>query len=209
MQEGWSLKKLHRWIMTSSVYQQASTPDAKSRTVDPDNRLLWKTHRQRLDFEAMRDTLLAVSGRLEPRLGGRPADIANDPQSQVRTIYGLIDRQSLPGTFRAFDFASPDQTIERRPRTMVPQQALFAINSPFVVVQAKALAARTDVASAAEPAARIAATYRAVLAREPNAQELAESLEFVTGAKDEQSQLTVWEQLAQVLLSSNELMYLD
>lgn len=209
MQEGWSLKKLHRWIMTSSVYQQASTPDTKSRTVDPDNRLLWKANRQRLDFEAMRDTLLAVSGRMEPRLGGRPVDVANDPQSRVRTIYGLIDRQSLPGTFRAFDFASPDQTIERRPRTMVPQQALFAINSPFVVVQAKALAARMDVTSAADPAGRVTATYRVVLARDPNAQELAESLEFVNGAKDEQSQLTVWEQLAQVLLSSNELMYLD
>ncbi|MDB5336814.1 MAG: Planctomycete cytochrome [Planctomycetaceae bacterium] len=209
MQEGWSLKKLHRWIMTSNSYQQASTADAKSRTVDPDNRLLWKANRQRLDFEAMRDTLLAVSGRLETRSGGRPVDIANDPQSRVRTIFGLIDRQSLPGTFRAFDFASPDQSIERRSRTMVPQQALFAINSPFVVVQAKALAARPEVASATDPAVRITATYRVALERDPNAQELAESLAFVKDAKDEQSQLTVWEQLAQVLLSSNELMYLD
>lgn len=209
VQEGWSLKKLHRWIMTSRVYQQASTPDAQSRTVDPDNRLLWKANRQRLDFEAMRDTLLTVSGRIEQRAGGRPTDIANDPQSRVRTVFGLIDRQSLPGTFRAFDFASPDQSIERRPRTMVPQQALFAINSPFVVVQAKSLAARPDVASVPDPAARVTATYRAVLERDPSAQELAESLAFVNDAKDEQSQLTEWEQLAQVLLSSNELMYLD
>ncbi|MES2791900.1 MAG: PSD1 and planctomycete cytochrome C domain-containing protein [Planctomycetota bacterium] len=209
MQEGWSLKKLHRWIMTSNAYQQASTPNAESRTVDPDNKLLWKANRQRLDFEAMRDTLLTISGRLEMRQGGRPVDISSDPQSSVRTVFGLIDRQSLPGTFRAFDFASPDQSIERRPRTMVPQQALFAINSPFVVVQAKTLAARPEIASAADPAARITATYRAALAREPQAQELAESLAFVTDAKDEQSQLTVWEQLAQVLLSSNELMYLD
>lgn len=209
VQEGWSLKKLHRWIMTSRVYQQASTPDAQSRTVDPDNRLLWKANRQRLDFEAMRDTLLTVSGRIEQRAGGRPTDIAIDPQSRVRTVFGLIDRQSLPGTFRAFDFASPDQSIERRPRTMVPQQALFAINSPFVVVQAKSLAARPDVASVPDPAARVTATYRAVLERDPSAQELAESLAFVNDAKDEQSQLTEWEQLAQVLLSSNELMYLD
>lgn len=209
IESGWSLKKLHRWIMTSNVYQLASTPDAQARAIDPDNRLLWKAHRQRLDLEAMRDTLLMLSGRLELRLGGRPVEIAADPQSRVRTIYGLIDRQSLPGTFRAFDFASPDQSNERRSRTMVPQQALFAINSPFVVVQAKALAARPEIASQPDPAARIAATYRASLTREPSQEELAESLEFVNGAKEEQSQLTVWEQLAQVLLSSNELMYLD
>jgi len=209
MREGWSLKKLHRWIMTSNVYQQGSSPNAQSRKIDPDNRLLWKAHRQRLDFEAMRDTLLLVSGRLETRLGGRPVDVANDPQNRVRTIYGLIDRQSLPGTFRAFDFASPDQSIERRPRTMVPQQALFALNSPFVIVQARALAAFPDVASAVDPSARVSAIYRAALAREPGSQELTNSLAFVKEVKEEQSQLTVWEQLAQVLLSSNELMYVD
>lgn len=209
MQEGWSLKKLHRWIMTSNVYQQSSAPDAASRAIDPDNKLLWKTHRQRLDFESMRDTLLAISGRLEPRLGGRPVDIANDPQSRVRTVYALVDRQSLPGSFRAFDFASPDQTIERRPRTMVPQQALFAINSPFVVVQAQALAKRPELASQTEAPAKVAALYRLTLNREPTSAELAESLEFVTAPTDADSKLTAWEQLAQVLLSSNELMYLD
>ncbi|MDB5386378.1 MAG: hypothetical protein JWM11_2024, partial [Planctomycetaceae bacterium] len=208
-QEGWSLKKLHRWIMTSNVYQQASTADAHSRKVDPDNHLLWTAHRQRLDFESMRDTLLTISGRLNPRQGGRPVDVANDPQSRARTVYGLIDRQSLPGTFRAFDFASPDQSIERRSRTMVPQQALFAINSPFVIVQAKTLASRPDITSIANPGARVGAIYHAALLRDPTPQELAESLEFVNGPKDDQSQLTVWEQLVQVLLSSNELMYLD
>ena len=209
MREGWSLKKLHRWIMTSSVYQQASTPSAEARKVDPDNRLLWKTNRQRLDFEAMRDTLLTVSGRLESRTGGRPVDIAADAESRVRTIYGLIDRQSLPGTFRAFDFASPDQSIERRPRTMVPQQALFAMNSPFVIVQAKSLAARADLAPVTDPDQRIVGTYRIILGRDPSAEEKAESLAFVNDALDAQSQLDAWQQFVQVLLSSNELMYLD
>lgn len=209
VKEGWSLKQLHRWIMTSNTYQQASLADPQSRKIDPENRLLWKAHRQRLDFEAMRDSLLAISGRLSPRLGGRPVDVANSPQSQSRTVYGLIDRQSLPGAFRAFDFASPDQSNERRSRTMVPQQALFAINSPFVIVQAKALATRPELISLADNSARVSAIYHTVLLREPTSVELAESLEFVNGAKDESSQLTVWEQLAQVLLASNELMYLD
>jgi hypothetical protein len=165
-------------------------------------------HRQRLDFEAMRDTLLSVSGRLEQRSGGRPADIV-DAQSRCRTVYGLVDRQSLPSMFRAFDFASPDQSVERRPRTMAPQQALFAMNSPFVIEQAKALAARAESAGQADAALRIAALYRAALAREPAAEELAAATAFVNAAKDAQSQLGVWEQLAQVLLSANELMYLD
>ena len=212
MAEGWSLKKLHRSIMLSSVYQQASTTDAamaeKARAVDPDNRLLWRTHRQRLDFEAMRDTLLSVSGRLEERSGGRPADIV-DAQSRCRTVYGLVDRQSLPSMFRAFDFAAPDQSVERRPRTMAPQQALFAMNSPFVIEQAKALAARPEIAGQADAALRIAALYRAALDRDPAAEELAAATAFVNAAKDAQSQLGAWEQLAQVLLCANELMYLD
>jgi cytochrome c553 len=213
MQEGWSLKKLHRWIMLSSAYQQASatTPEMAeaARAVDPENRLLWRMNRRRLDFEGMRDTLLASSGRLTQQLGGRPVDVANDPQSRARTVYGLVDRQSLPGLFRAFDFATPDQSVERRPRTMVPQQALFALNSSFLIEQAKSLAARPEITSHAEPAARVAALYRIAFAREPAETEAAASMAFLNAAADGQSQLSRWEQLAQVLLASNELMYLD
>ncbi len=208
MSDGWSLKQLHRALMLSSTYQQASSAGS-AQTIDLENRWLSRMNRQRLDFEAMRDTLLALSGRLEHRLGGRPVEIGSDSSSRVRTVYGLVDRQSLPGVFRAFDFASPDLSVERRPRTMVPQQALFALNSPFVVEQTKAIAVRPEIASMTEPASRVAALYRMILLREPDADELAASLEFVNVNKDETSQLSNWEQLAQVLLSSNELMYLD
>jgi hypothetical protein len=213
VRDGWSLKALHRRIMLSSVYQQTSavTPQAAAagRAIDPENRLLWRAHRRRLDFEAMRDTLLALSGRLQHRGAGRPTDVAGDPLNSFRTIYGLVDRQSLPGLFRAFDFATPDQSIERRPRTMVPQQALFALNAPFVAQQARDLAARPDVAAATEPADRAAALYRAVFARQPTPDESAACLEFVSTSSDPASQLSAWEQLAQVLLASNEVMYLD
>src|SRR5205823_8449457 len=134
---------------------------------DPENRLLWRCPRRRLDLEAMRDTLLSGSGRLDPQMGGRPVDVAGDPKNSRRTVYGMVDRQSLPAMFRAFDFASPDQSAERRPRTTVPQQALFSMNAPFVIEQAKALAARPEVAAATSPEARIAALYRAVLTRSP------------------------------------------
>jgi hypothetical protein len=210
--EGWSLKKLHRWIVSSAIWQQSSSAmpematNAKSK--DPDNRLFWKMPRKRLEFEAMRDTLLAVSGRLTYRLGGRPVDVT-DPQGHFRTIYGLVDRQSLPGVFRAFDFASPDQSVERRPRTMVPQQALFSMNSPFVVEQAKSVASRPEIASLTDPTVRVKALYQIVLAREPNPSQLAAALAFVSAPVDSESKLNPWEELAQVLLSANELMYLD
>ncbi len=209
LRSGWSLKELHRMIMNSQVYQQASSQDATGLPgTDHENRLLSRANRQRLSFEAMRDTLLAISGRLEHRSGGRPVEITN-PQSRCRTVYGMVDRQSLPGMFRDFDFASPDQSVERRPRTMVPQQALFSLNSPFVIEQAKGLAARPEVAGVAEPAGRVTELYRIVLQRNPSADELQGALEFVEIPKEDSSQLTNWEQLAQILLSSNELMYVD
>lgn len=215
MQHGWSLKKLHRYIMRSAAYHQGTTPapshpsPRNPHAVDPDNHLLWRMNRRRLDFEAMRDTLLALSGRLEHRSGGRPVDIANDPESRCRTVYGLVDRQSLPSVFRAFDFANPDQSVACRVQTTVPQQALFAMNSEFVVLQAKGLAARSEVAAADDHSAKIAALFRIALLRNPSPDELADSLAFVRQEKDEASELSKWEQLSQVLLSSNELMYLD
>jgi hypothetical protein len=204
--EGGSLKKLHRQIMLSSTYQQASLDRPACRAADPDNKLLWHFQRRRLEFEAMRDTLLAVSGRLDATMHGRPVDVANDPNNRRRTVYGLVDRQSLPGLYRAFDFASPDQSAERRPMTTVPQQALFAMNSPFVIEQAKALAARPEATGS--PAERIAALYRIVLARPPSAAEVQAGLRFIEGNRTS-SQLNAWQQYAQVLLLTNEMMFVD
>src|SRR5207253_1919118 len=110
--EGWSLKALHRLIVLSRAYQQASFDRPECRQVDPEDRLLWRFPRRRLDLEAMRDSLLFISGRLDPRMGGRPSDVAGDPKNRRRTVYGQVDRQSLPAMFRAFDFASPDQSAE-------------------------------------------------------------------------------------------------
>lgn len=211
MADGWSLKKLHRRIMLSVAYQQSSQEQASNST-DPENRLLWRAHRRRLDFESMRDSLLAISGRIEHQTGGRPVDIVNDPANRRRTIYGLVDRQSLPALYRAFDFASPDQAAERRPQTTVPQQALFGLNSPFVREQVKSLVARTEVSSVAEPAGKVAALYRLIFLRAPTADEAALALRFLEAPEStdpEKSQLSRWEQLAQVLLLTNEVMFVD
>jgi hypothetical protein len=207
-QDGWSLKKLHRRIMLSSTYQQASFDRPACRQVDPENRLLWRANRRRLDLESMRDSLLAISGRLDRTLGGRPVDISGDAQNRRRTIYGQVDRQDLPGHYRAFDFANPDQTVERRPQTTVPQQALFGLNSPFVIEQAKALAARPEISGEAAADRRVAALYRLVLLREPEPAEIQSALSFLAAEPDD-SRLTPWEQYAQALLLTNEAMFID
>ena len=119
---GWSLKTLHRQIMLSSTYRQRSEPRDEGLRLDPENRLFWRFNRQRLDFESMRDSLLAVSGVLDPAVGGPPASISEPPFSRRRTIYGFIDRQNLDGLYRTFDFAVPDATSPRRFVTMVPQR---------------------------------------------------------------------------------------
>ncbi len=203
VQGGWSIKNLHRLILQSATWQQASShPDGMP------NDLNLAPRRQRLSFETMRDSLLLVSGRLEYKNAGRPVDLG-DPKSRCQTIFGLVDRQSLPGMFRAFDFASPDQSVERRSRTMVPQQTLFALNSPFVMEQTKALMLRLDLTSLANPSDRMNQLYRIILSRMPTIQESQWCLEFVGLKPDSGSVLTRWEQLAQVLLCSNEFMYVD
>jgi hypothetical protein len=204
--EGGSLKKLHRQIMLSSAYQQASLDRPACRDIDPDNKLLWRFQRRRLDFEAMRDTLLVTAGRLDLTMYGRPVDVAGDPNNRRRTVYGLVDRQSLPGLYRAFDFASPDQSAERRPMTTVPQQALFGLNAPFMIEQAKALAARSE--NAGPLVERVAALYRIALARSPRTDELQAGFRFIEGSHVG-SQLTAWQQYAQVLLLTNEMMFVD
>ncbi len=212
--EGWSLKALHRLIVLSSAYQQSSLDRPDCRQVDPENRLIWHVPRRRLDMEAMRDTLLFVAGSLDGRMSGRPVDVAGDPRNRRRTVYGMVDRQSLPAMFRAFDFASPDQSAERRPRTTVPQQALYGMNAPFVIEQARALAARSDLAGAPTEKARIAVLYRTVLARPPSPSEIRAAARFVSAPSQPtgepgRSQLSRWEQLAQVLLMTNEFLFVD
>jgi hypothetical protein len=213
LDRGWSLKALHREMMRSATYRQASGDRPECRQVDPENRLLWRTNRRRLELEAVRDSLLTIAGQLDTRMHGRPVELTKSPYPRRRAVYGYIDRQDLPNLFRVFDIASPDSSTPRRPRTTVPQQALFLMNSPFVVEQAKGLAERPEVASAGDdPAAKVAALYRLVLARAPDAGELAIGQQFIAAASAGDAlgmKLTPWEQYAQLLLLTNEVMYVD
>jgi hypothetical protein len=208
MDKGWSTKALHRLILLSTTYQQSCVPDPAALKNDPENRLLSRMNRQRLDFEALRDTLLALAGKLDPTVGGLPVDIMSEPFSTRRTLYGFIDRQNLPGTFRTFDFANPDTSSQLRFRTTVPQQALFLMNSPFVLEQARNLAQRPEVTNARSPAEKIAALYRLAYQRSPATNELNSGQRFIE-TQSSDSKAAAYEKYAQVLLLSNELMFLD
>jgi hypothetical protein len=203
--DGWSIKGLHRRIMLSNVYQQASVlrPDCLEK--DARNRWLWRYNRQRLDFEALRDSILAVAGALDLARGGPSVEFDGASNPPRRTIYGFIDRQNMDGVYRSFDFAVPDSTNPKRFVTTVPQQALFLMNSPFVQAQARRLADQ-----AAGEGDAVAAVYERVLGREPDEHERALARAFVDRpAAEGEPDAPPLARLAQVLMLTNEFLYVD
>lgn len=205
MDNGWSIKKLHRLIVLSAAYRQKSDDRADCRRLDPENTLLWKMNRQRLDFEALRDALLAVSGRLDRFVGGPPVRDLLAPTATRRTVYGHIDRLNLPGLFRTFDFPSPDATNPRRDTTTVAPQALFLMNNPFALESARKLLQRPEVAAEKDVSGRAGRLYRLLYGRGPDAQEITLAREFL----DRDGTAGAWERYAQALLLANEFVFVD
>ncbi|MDQ2900505.1 MAG: PSD1 and planctomycete cytochrome C domain-containing protein, partial [Acidobacteriota bacterium] len=177
--DGWSLKKLHKWIMLSSAYRQGSGDRADARAKDPENKLLWRMNRQRLDYESLRDETLFVSGTLDPAMGGLPFSSAAFPSVPRRTVYAYIPRGRLPGEMNAFDFANPETHTPQRFETTVPQQALYLMNSPFIAEQARHLVARPEIRSARDDKSRVAHLYRTVFGRTPTNDEMHDALAYV------------------------------
>ncbi len=177
MQDGWSVKRLIRTMVQSSTYRQRSDMTPAIAQADPEDVLLAHAQRRRLDFEAMRDAVLAVSGQLDASVGGASVKIAVNSPSRRRTLYAFIDRQNLPGIFRTFDFASPDTHSPQRSQTTVPQQALFLMNNRFAQDAAIALVQRLPSSSDREQ--RIRNLYETVFARLPDADELEIGKRFV------------------------------
>ncbi|MBS0261447.1 MAG: PSD1 domain-containing protein [Planctomycetes bacterium] len=212
---GWSLRTIHREIVLSATYRQASADIAANSNVDPDNKLLWRMNRRRLDVEAWRDAVLMAAGNLNPTVGGPPGNLAAG-DFQRRTLYGKISRHNLDGMLRLFDFPDPNITSERRTVTTVPLQQLFVLNSEFMVREARLLAARVARVSNDERI-RIEEAYRVLFGRVPQDHETQLALEFLTASdaadanapSARKSSLSRWEQLAQVLLGANEFTFID
>ncbi len=180
MNEGWSIKKIHKLIMMSAVYQQSSANNPRYAQIDPNNRLLWRANIRRLEFEPVRDSLLAIGGTLDDRMYGRPVDLFKEPYSTRRTVYGFVDRQNPSDILVNFDFANPDMTNGKRHETIVPQQALFFMNSPIVVESAKHLVSRSDFSMLSGDEERIKFLYQTIYQRPPSEDEIQLGLDFVS-----------------------------
>jgi hypothetical protein len=182
MQKGWSVKTMHKLIMMSAVYQRKSETNDAYAKIDPGNRLLWRYNMRRLDFEALRDSLLYIGKELDTTQGGQAVNILSEPYSKRRSVYGFIDRRNLPEMMNHFDFANPAMPAGKRHETTVPQQALFMMNSPLMIDVARKLLAREEMAQAKNDEQRIHALYWMIFQRPAKDEEKALGLKFLEAA---------------------------
>jgi hypothetical protein len=193
---GWSLKWLHREIMLSATYQQASRPRPEAARAEPANRLLWRMNPRRLDIEAYRDCILQAAGGLDTRLGGPSADL-DQPGNLRRTVYGRVSRGRVNRLLQLYGFPEATMHSPGRETATTPLQQLFVLNSPFLRGRSAALVA--SVAKESDANARVRALYRRVLARDPSERERMLATQYLaTGT------LTDY---AQALLSTNEVIF--
>ena len=245
---GMSIKQLHRDVMLSYVYRQSSANSPVAVAKDPENRLLWRFNRQRMDAEQVRDSLLFVSGLLDTEMFGKSGQI-DSPKFKRRAVYAEVSRFLLADYFKTFDFPNPNLSASERFSTSGPTQRLFFMNSELMYNAARAFAKRIsrpepsqeDKGAAAKaktggkgrdkpgeaaeavkktpeltPEQRIERAYLILYGRTPSADELAAGLEFVSAPENQlpeedisEDPLTAWDQYARVLLSSNELIYVN
>ena len=211
MASGWSIKSLHRKMMLSDAYRQSSRRNPIGQSQDPENDLLWRMNRRRLEIEALRDSILSVAGTLNESMSGRGVRQFEPPFDRRRTIYGLIDRQKLAAELRMFDLASPDQSAARRTRTYVPQQSLFLMNSPLVGQHAEALARKIkglvkEEGKNPETADVVFVTrmFQQTLSRDPTAGERNAMVKFIRSADDKRHQ-----RACHLMLMTNEFEIVD
>ena len=232
IESGWSVKAMHRLILFSNSYQMSTTSNHHNLEVDPENRLLWRRDRLRMEVEVIRDSLLAVSGQLDLTMGGTliphmnfvnlsSEGKARDPalyESRRRSVYLPVLRSALYEVFQSFDFPAPAVTNGQRSRTTVASQALFMMNSKLMLEASNRLAEQLLAEPARDDKQRIARAYELVLLRSPSTQETKEWLDFLAeyqqGPHSEiveagPQHRRAWQGLCRVLLSSNEFVYVD
>ncbi|MBT7923667.1 MAG: DUF1553 domain-containing protein [Opitutae bacterium] len=224
---GWSIKQAIREITLSRTYQLASSENAENFKKDPENKLLWRANVRRLEAEALRDAMLSASGELdiEPVKGSAVAEAGNGnvgrgvtiPRNSLenvshRSVYLPIVRNLLPEFLRAFDFAEPSMIVGRRQETTVPSQALFLLNSPFVIKQASAMAMDLLAEGKSAPETLVVKAYERALSRSPSEEELSQAMQFHQIASSSKGELDSSDALAHLchaLFASAEFRYLD
>ena len=231
IEEKWSIKAMHRLIMLSSTYQMSTAFDEESVRVDPDNKLLWRMNRRRLEAEAIRDAIMAIGEGLDFRMGGSMLTFKDreyvtstrnrdttDYDVNRRAVYLPVIRSSLYDVFQAFDFGDPSVSNGNRQSTVVSPQALFMMNSSIVLEQSSKMAAGLVGKAHLDDAGRVREAHEMALGRLPTAPETDRALSFIArvGKKlsshepDEGKRLLgAWQSLCRTLMASNEFLYLE
>jgi len=201
MADGWSIKKLHKLILLSATWQQSARNNPQFAEKDPSNHLLWRANVRRLEFEPLRDSILIIGGTLDLTLGGHPVDLSGGTRVQQgrgaaivnnlaragsqfstvprRSVYGYVDRGNLEEVLNTFDFATPGTATGKRYETIVPQQALFLMNSPLVIEQVRNVVNREAFQDAASDEERIRFLYELYFQRPAADGEIRAGRDFV------------------------------
>ncbi|HVJ45941.1 MAG TPA: DUF1549 and DUF1553 domain-containing protein, partial [Luteolibacter sp.] len=196
-EKGGSIKEMHRLLLTSQAFRLAAEGPGENDRIDEANTLFWKWSRQRVDFESMRDRLLASSGALDTsKTGGRSIALDSDKADSRRSLYAFVDRYALPGTFVSFDLPHPDHHAPKRAETTVPQQALYFLNGPLVIRQAEKMVKAPEFTGLTDDSSRVRWIYNRVFERNPTNAELNDALDWIGASdpKDYQPRINgVWE----------------
>jgi hypothetical protein len=221
MKEGWSTKRLLRELTLSHAYCMSTAANDQAAAIDPENRLLWRMNRKRLDAESLRDAMLTVSGRLDPAIGGpniqdpkvleqtnstTPAEYDYVFTDARRSVYTPAFRNRMHELFEVFDFADQNHSVSQRSVTTASTQALLMLNSQFVMHEARAAAKRALAEKAISDEERLGRAFRETLGRRPSEAEASIAL---TALKNAESPHTAWEQLFQGLFGCIDFRYVQ
>jgi hypothetical protein len=228
---GWSIKSMHRLIMLAGAYQMSTRYDERAAQLDPENRLLWRMNRRRLEAEEIRDAILAASGQIDWSMGGTLLANANHTyvtstasvndvkyENARRSIYLPVVRSAVYDVFQAFDFADPSTTNGKRASTTVAPQALFMMNSPVVLRQTRIMAEQLLDRPQLDDASRVTAAYLRAYSRPAEPTEIARALRFVAEYQSDlagknvevsEARIRAWQALCRVVLSANEFIYVE
>jgi hypothetical protein len=220
VKEGWSIKKLHRLILASNTYRMSKRSIAEYHDQDPENRLWWRVPYRRLEVEAIRDSMLAVSGRLNPKMYGpsmypfvpkEALEGSSDPdkiwtpsdekEASRRTIYAHVKRSMIVPMLEVLDLCDTTRTSAKRNVTSVAPQALTLLNGDFTSRQARYFAERLKKDAGEDPAKQIDLAFRLALCRPPSARERQAMMKFLKGES--------LEQMCRVIFNMNEFVYTD
>jgi hypothetical protein len=227
IRSGWSLKHLHRLIMNSRTYQLSSFDLDENLTADPANRWYWKFNRQRLDAEAIRDTLLLIAGSLDTTMPREPHPFPSSKDwkytqhhpfkdeytSNKRSVYLMTRRLTARPYFQIFDGPDPNACTSSRDESVTALQALYFVNDEFLHAQAKRFAERL-LSEEQDEQARLSRAFNTVLGRPASSQETALLHEHLAAVRaqaagESDAELQAWSSLARSLLRLNEFLYVD